>query len=978
MKKELAESGFNLISEKEMPEYRARGIWITHNITGCEIFHLLNDDSENLFSFTFKTPPEDCTGAAHIVEHAVLSGSKKYPLKDPFLSLLKGSMNTFLNAMTYPDKTTYPASSTLEKDYFNLMSVYGDAVFFPLLKKEVFHQEGCRFEIGSRGELSVNGVVYNEMQGNYSAHDSIAAEYSYRTLFPDSPYRHDSGGEPESILSLTYGQFLEFHKKYYHPSNCRIFLYGNIDTLRQCLFINEHFLSPFNSKITAPVIPAQPRWAAPREFFFTSPLGEEENGNGKSTITLNWLSVPASDPEQLMTLEVLAEILLGNAGSPLHKAVLDSGLGEDLSPLSGIEADLLETVFTVGIRGSHQENSGAFRDLVFNTLSDLVRNGIETNQIEGAFRRVEFRYREIRGGVPFGLRLLGKILKGWVHGEEPYSALAFEAPFKAVKTKLTENPKLIARALEDLFLNNPHYSLVTVTPDKDHALKEEKKIESILKEKEALLGSSDIQKIRNDNSALLAFQEQDDLPEIKGTIPILELADLPREIERIPAEKCAGTEFPCLSHDFFTNGICYFDIALDTGSLPKELFPYLPLYSKALCSCGLPGIPYYDVAGLLSLYTGGILSFAEASNRIDEPEKWESALFLRLKTLEADIEKGFDLFKKLMISADFNDKKRIAELVLEYRNDLKSSIINMGNSYAGLRAAAKISPVLAVEETWRGVEQYLFINSICGDLEKNISSIIDALFKIRIHLNRREGFKASLCGDSRVLPRILPLISSLYKDLSVEPLGAKTPLTVLNRTTAETLLIPSSVGYAATALPGTFFREPGHPAEHLLAHFLRTDYLWEKIRMRGGAYGVSASANGSEGIFLFSTYRDPQPAVSFTVFRDSLKALDRTRIKEELVKAIIGVIGKESHPLVPGEKCLINFRRYLYGISDEARQNKRDIILKAGVKELEESAEMLDKAFSQAVSVVLAGKETLESLNGISEDFTNFRLNLPL
>lgn len=978
MEKEVTRLGFTILGDHPMPEYRGRGIWLVHDETGCEIFHVLTEDKENLFAFTFNTPPKDSKGTAHIVEHAVLSGSKNYPLKDPFLTLLKGSMNTFLNAMTYPDKTTYPAASILEKDYFNLMAVYGDAVFFPLLRKEVFLQEGHRLEFGGEEVLSVNGVVYNEMTGSYASHESIAAEYSYRTLFPDSPYRFDSGGEPDSIVTLSYGQFKKFHETYYHPSNCRIFLYGDIDTVKQCSFLSDRFLSHFMGKKERPAINSPEKWKEPRSFTFTSPLGQEEDPAGKTTLTINWLTLPVSDSVDLLSLEVLAESLLGNAGSPLHKAILDSRLGEDISPLSGLEADLAQAVFTVGLRGTDPEKMEEFRVVVFNTLQELAEKGFQEEVLSGSLKRVEFRYREMKGGVPFGLRLLGKILKGWTQGQNPGDAVAFEKPFSIVKGRVKTDPGYLKEMITGLLLKNPHYSKVIVRPDTAHQEKEEEKIGAFIKEKEKTLTADIRREILSDMKSLRTFQDEEDSEEVVSSIPHLALEDLPGEVENIPFTKTDFSGVQGYNHDLFTNGVVYVDLALDTKPVPEELVPFLPLYSKIVCNAGIPGISYDEMARKLALHSGGIFSFLEASNRIDKPEEEEEYLFFRVKTLESDLSDGFSLFRDLILSADFSDKDRIADQVREYRNDLKSSILNMGNSYAGLRAASRLSTVLALEEKWRGITQFLFVNDLCESLEERLEGLVDSLVKIRGYLNCRDNLSVSICSDKKMFREAETLIEGFISYLSRKNPTGKREKGYPENIKGETLLIPGNIGYAATALPGTRLANPGYSGEQLLAHVLKTDYLWNRIRMKGGAYGVSASANGAEGIFLFSSYRDPQVAGSLPVFAESVKELQRELSKAELEKAIIGVVGKESHPMAPGEKSLVNFRRRLYGITDELRQAKRDSLLSCSPRDLSKAAEFLSGSFDQAVSSVLTGSDSLAGLSRISGDFIKNSLPIPV
>jgi len=584
----------------------------------------------------------------------------------------------------------------------------------------------------------------------------------------------------------------------------------------------------------------------------------------------------------------------------------------------------------------------------------------------------------MRGGVPFGLRLLGKTLKGWTHGQKPAEAVAFEKPFSKVKQRIEKELDFFQNLISRLLINNPHCSLVTVRPDALHEEREEEKISAYIEEKRVELNPQRKEQILSDMENLRIFQDTEDGEEVVSTIPVLALEDLPRDVEIISYEMDRISGIDCYYHDLFTNGIVYLDLAFNTKAIPEELVPYLPLYSKIVCNTGIPGVSYDEMARRLSLYTGGVISFLEASNRIDRPEEEEEYLFFRIKTLEPDLASGFSLVRQLLLASDFSDRNRIKDLVLEYRNDLKSSILNMGNSYAGLRAAARISPVLALEEKWRGISQYLFVNSLCESLDSHLEELVEALAKVRNHLNCRNNLSLSICSDHGVFPEAVKVLEEFIGSLGSQVFPRERKNWTLQKVTGETLLIPGNVGYAATAIPGARLSDPGYSREQLLAHLLKTDYLWNRIRMRGGAYGVSASANGSEGIFLFSTYRDPQVAGSLSVFIESLKEMQKELTLKEMEKAIIGVVGKESHPMVPGEKSLVNFRRRLYGIDDSTRQKRREAVLSCTPGEVCRAAEILGESRREAVSSVMAGALFLEDLGSINSDFEKHTVTIPV
>ncbi|ULQ60315.1 insulinase family protein [Brucepastera parasyntrophica] len=460
--------GFEITDIQELPEMNARGISARHTVTGLEVYHILNSDEENFFSYAFMTPSSDSSGTPHILEHSVLCGSKNYPLKDPFLVLVRQSVKTFLNAMTFSDKTVYPASSMVESDYFNLMSVYGDAVFFPGLEEWVFRQEGHRFEIDeASGKVSIQGVVFNEMKGNYSSFDSIAGDWSLKSLLMGTPYMHDSGGDPAEIPALTYEQFKDFHRKYYHPVNCRVFLCGNISTEKQLELLNERFLRHF-TPAEKPVFESIPQsFDQPRKFEIPAPA-ETGQDPEKTTVLLNWLLPDATDPVAILEASLLTEILMGHDGSPLNRVLLESGLGEDIAPASGLETEIKHMCFSIGLRGVHTRNTARVESTILETLAELEKNGMPEKDIQAAVRSIDFSNREVRrSGGPFALALMRRSLRGWIHGFGPSHTLRFIPAFEEVKRRIDGNPSYITDLLRKWLVGNKHRAVVVVYPDQN-------------------------------------------------------------------------------------------------------------------------------------------------------------------------------------------------------------------------------------------------------------------------------------------------------------------------------------------------------------------------------------------------------------------------------------------------------------------------------------------------------------------------------
>ena len=975
--------GFTVVSVDDIPEYRGRGIRLKHQVTGLDLYHLHNDDRENLFSFVFKTPASDNTGLAHIMEHCVLAGSEKYPVKDPFLSMMNGSMNTFLNAMTYPDKTVFPAASTVKKDYYNLMSVYADAVFFPLLKKEIFMQEGIRFEPSGDGTALPAGVVFNEMKGSYSNHDSIASEYSYRLLFPDTSYRYDSGGEPAAIPSLTYERFREFHRRYYHPSNCRIFLYGDIPTVEQLEFLQNNVLQGFSAGASAEDIDLQQAWDSPRRETVSCPAGTDGDDSGESgtTITINWKCGSTEDSFNILVFEILTEALMGNMGSPIYKAVVESGIGEDLSPVSGLDTDLRELVFCIGVRGSSSGRIEEFERLVISELEKLADGGIPERSLKGAIHRVEFRNREIRGGAPFGLRLMGRSLKGWLHGDAPDKTMGFEKPIKQLRDRLAENPRFFEELIRGRFIENMHRLTLCVEPEKSHNSRMETEITGAVADARKGFGSEELKAETDDFESFNTFQETPDPPGMSECIPTLDMDDLPREIKRISTVKEYVGDVPVYVHDLFTNGIIYIDFAVDIRDISDEDGMLLPFLSRMICSSGLPGMPYDEVALELALKTGGLYTFLESSRTAGPQPVRKDYLFFRLKTLEKDLETAFSLAVDMMLKSEITDPARVRDLLYEMRNDFKSSVIPAGHSFCAVKAGAQFDRVLEREDEWRGSRQLIYINSLAGNRE-GIPGLCKSLGQLRSRLFSRERMTFNITCSSDFQAPVKGLVAGFVSGLPSEELPFEMERDVENKPEFSygALSVPSSVSYTARAIPAGRLGEDRHAHESILAHLLKTNELWESVRMKNGAYGVYASVNGTEGLMTVSTYRDPRPAANLGALEAALSSAEAGRYTgRDLKNAVITVVGRDTKPLSPGEESLIGFRRELYCISDEIRQQKREAMLNCSVEDIAAAAGKLKNSLDKSVSVVMGGDEVIAGIaEKYGEEIKNNIVRLPL
>lgn len=962
-------TGFEVISNREMEEYDSRALHFRHLATGCEVFHLWNDDAENFYAFAFRTPPQDDSGVAHILEHSVLCGSRRFPLKDPFLVLLKGSLQTFLNAFTFPDKTVYPASSLVEKDFFNLMLVTADAVFFPLLQKEVFMQEAHHLE-PAEGEdqgngLKRTGVVYNEMKGVFSNPESVVANSSLRSLFSDSPYGFESGGHPRAIAGLTHQQLIEFHSRFYHPGNCRIFLYGNIPTPTTLEFLQNNFLKSFGPAGNDSSITAQRRWSKPRKLERTFPAE-----TGKSTVVLNWLTVPVADALKLLSFEVLSEILVGNEGAPLHKALLESKLGDDLSPATGLDTELTELVFTVGLRGTEPERSEDVERLVLATLADLVEQSIPEQLVQAALHRVEFRNSEIqRGGRPYSLTLMRRAMRGWLHGSTPENTLEFRRPMDVLKAEVQRGGYFEALIREHL-LENPHRSTVVVRPDPKQQQREQNEERAELQRVREQWGAAGLQRLEEELRQLKSFQEQQDSPEVLARIPALHLSDLRREVVTIDTERLdPHLRYPVLHHDLYTNGVVYLDLVFDTSAVDRQVLHLLPLFSRAVRGSGLPGMPYYDVAGELSLYTGGFGAALSADTAAAPARAVQRCLIFRVKMLEQNIEPAVNLVRDLFLRADFRDLDRLQTIVLEMRNDLRASLVPGGSHYAALRVSARMSPAAAIEEQWKGISQYIWLDTLSRHLEDRLPDLAGALESIRTSLLSPELLMVNLTCAQDSVERAVAAAADLAESLGGKEktgeqllrFAAENPLEPLPESTAEMLIGPMNVSFVAHAFQGSPFGTRENAHETVLGHYLTTGFLWEKVRMQGGAYGAGASANGLEAIFGFSSYRDPNTLNTLESFREALVYAARQELDSgAFQKVVLGAAGREERPMAPGEKGFVALKRELLGIRDDQRQARRNALIDCTPAQLRAAAEQLLSRFDGGTTAIVTHAGAVE------------------
>jgi hypothetical protein len=939
-KGQVLDSGFAIIDIVDLEELKATGIWAKHEKTSTEVFHILNEDSENLFAFSFATFPSDNTGAAHILEHSVLCGSERYPLKDAFIVLAQGSLQTFLNAITFPDKTVYPASSINEHDYFNLMSVYGDAVFRPLIPEWTFMQEGHRLEF-QNNKLTVTGVVYNEMKGAYSSLDTYAGHWSVKAVMPDTPYVFESGGDPQDIPNLSHEGLKEFHRTRYSPANCRVFLAGNIPTEKQLDFLNKNFFSELpGGKPCDPIIKTQ-RWNEPKKIHVPCPAGSET----KSTIFISWLCSDISDINESIALAALTEILLGHDGSPLTRTLVESGLGEDITPVSGLEGEVREVLFVAGLRsvkGNADKMSRKVEDLIFGELRKLVNEGIPPQEIEAALLALEFSQREIRrAGGPFSIIWMRRCLRSWLHGSKPWESLLISPAIAKIKENLAGNKRYFESLIEKYFLNNSHRALVILEPKKDFLPKQEEKFLKMLEDKEKSLSEDERRQIMDKSRILEEKQSEVDSPQALASIPHLSREDLNPRHDRIHRHHEDLRGVPALCHELYTNGITYIDLSFPVDVFTFDDYPWLQFFSRVVISVALPGMDYGEVSSLMARTVGGFLAILHtgsavksAQTQLAEPNYMQTAsgnfdlsgrdwILFRIKCLDDKIAPSMDLALRLINEADFTDSRRIRDLVLEMKNEANSSLAPLGHIYSSGRAGRFNSRSKRVEEKWGGLSQIEFVHRLA---KMSTKEIIKKLQFIQKKINEA-GLLVNITGSS--LNIACSEIAQRFGKFGPPVPRLQTVLCSCESAPKAEVFASRSlqVGFAAQTLNSAPFDTAEQVAEMVLVHQLSTGALWEDIRMKGGAYGAFINSDCLENCMSFATYRDPDPLRSLEVFsrileKDSPSYLHYSSQEDYLEKSIIGCYSKETRPRTAAEDGLVDFYRFLYGIDDNYRKNK--------------------------------------------------------
>ena len=956
---------FNLVREQNIPELNAVAKLYVHKRTGARLLSIINDDENKVFGINFRTTPKDATGVAHILEHSVLNGSEKYPVKEPFVELLKGSLATFVNAFTFPDRTCYPVASQNVQDFYNLIDVYMDAVLHPLISEQTLMQEGWHYEINDPGEpLTYKGVVFNEMKGAYSSPDGILDTRVTESLFPRHIYGTDSGGDPRHIPDLTYENFRGFWETYYHPSNSFIFFYGNDDP-EQRLKLMEAYLKPYKKKKVKSIVPLAKPFKRPKKVEYAYDAGDDKDIEKKHYLTVNWKLPDTSDPVLNFSFRILGHILIGTPASPLRKALVDSGLGEDLAGM-GMESELRHFIFSTGLKGTRKRHAKKIEKLIFDTLESLVQEGIDPDMVAASMNTVEFHLRENNtGSFPVGIALMRRALTTWIYDEDPFKLLAFEGPLNEIKQQLASDSHYFEKLIQTHLLENVHRTTLRLKPDPEYGRRFDEDEKARLAKIRESLSESQVAALVENTQKLKVRQETPDSAEALETLPVLKLKDLEKQNKSIPIETLELQDTKVLYHDLFTNGIVYLDLGLDLHALPPDLLPLTEIFARALLKMGTAKEDYVKLSQRIGKSTGGIYGSTMTATALGSQESI-ARLFLRGKATIQQSAELLDILKDVLLSANLDNKERLKQIILEEKAGLEASLVPSGHAYVNQRLRAQFSESGWAKDQMSGIGYLFTLRELAEDVSKRWKSVLKRLEAMRAALITRKALICNITLDAANWNTFKPQLESFLSALPATKVKCSS-FGVQPAQKKEGLTIPAQVNYVGK---GANLYDLGYEYDgstEVILGYLRMAYLWEKIRVQGGAYGAFVAFDDASGVFTYLSYRDPNIAATLDNYDKAaafLKTLDAARLSDnELTKAIIAAIGEMDAYQLPDAKGYTSMIRYLTNRTEALRQKKREEVLSANGEDFIAFGEVLEKVAQSNAVEVMGSQNALESAN---------------
>lgn len=952
-------NGFKLIEKKNIDEIKSTAWTFAHIKSGAKLLYLQNEDDNKVFSIAFRTPPKDNKGIPHILEHSVLCGSVKFPTKEPFVELIKGSLNTFLNAMTFPDKTMYPVASRNNKDFLNLMNVYLDAVFYPNIYNtpEIFMQEGWHYELDNKNsDIFYKGVVYNEMKGAFSSPETTIRRISQQSLFKDTPYGYISGGDPDEIPKLSYEEFIDFHKTYYHPSNSYIYLYGDLDIIEHLDFIDKEYLNNFSKEIINSNIPLQKPYNKMTELVRPYPISSDESDKNKTFLSLNYVIDNVSNRELCMAFDILTHILLGTPAAPLRKALLKSGICKDV--IYNFNNSLLQPTFSIILMNSNEHHKEDFKNIITETLNHLIDKGIDKKLIQASINITEFKLREADfEGLPKGIIYSILSLNSWLYDKNPTTGIEYENTLKKIKKSLETN--YFENLIEKYILKNTHCSLVILKPDKALAKKESDKIEKYLNIYKSNLKDRELDILIERTKTLKEMQNTPDSLEALTTIPLLSLDDIKKKIEKLPLVEKVENDIKILFHPQFTSGISYVNLIFDSTAVNQEHIPYIGLLADILGKICTKKYNYSDLSNEINIHTGGINFTTDLFIEINPPFKYHPKFTVSSKALTFRLPELIDLILEIINNTDFSNRKRLKEIVQEIKSQIEMEIMSKGHIITSERLESYISQDGYYNEMIDGLSYYKFISEIENSFTNRADEIIEILETVSNLIFNKNNLIISFTSEEEDYKKFGNAIHLLDRSLNNDKLKHH-HYEFKTEKRNEGLLTQSNVQYIAK---GYNFRDLGFNWKGsmlVLKLILGTDYLWNRVRVVGGAYGAFTVLKMNGNVNLVS-YRDPNLKETFKVYNETGNYIRNfTPTKREMDKFIIGTIGQIDRPLTPSMKGERATEYYLRKITYNDLLKEREEILDTKPEDIRRYAKLFDEIANNNYICVLGNEQVIK------------------
>lgn len=963
---DLAE--YEILDEHRVEDVQSDGFILRHKKSGARIAILSNNDDNKVFYIGFRTPPEDETGVPHIIEHTTLCGSKKFPVKDPFIELAKGSLNTFLNAMTYPDKTVYPVASCNDQDFKNLMDVYLDAVFNPNITKyeEIFKQEGWHYELTDKDdELKINGVVYNEMKGAYSSPDEVLSSQIYRSLFPDNTYSKDSGGNPEYIPKLTYEAYLDFYHKYYHPSNSYIYLYGDMDVVERLEWLDKEYLSLYDYKKVNSEINKQPAFDEIKNVEAQYSITMDDTQENKTYLSYNRVVGDTLDEMLYQAFDVLDYALVSSPGAPVKQALIDAGIGDDV--YGSYDAGILQPVFSFVAKNANASQADEFESIIESTLKEVVKTGINKEALLAGINSSEFKFREADfGQFPKGLLFGLNCLDSWLFDDmKPFIHLECLGTFaklrKAVDTDYFE------KLIQEYLLDNTHGSSVTVKPKRGLGNEREEALAKELSDYKASLSDEEIKKLIEDTEHLKKYQEEPSSDEDLRKLPMLTRADMKKNAMPFSNIEDELLDVKVVRHDIESNGIDYISFLFDAGDFAQSELGYLGFFTNALGLVSTEKYSYTDLANATNIYTGGISTGTASHPDIKDRYNFVFKFEVKLKVLEKNLDKALELMEQMLLSSDFTDTKRLGELVAQIKARLQANLSSSGHLVAAMRSMSSFSRYALYQDELKGIAFYRSICRIEKELSESPKSVSDKLAAIAKKLFARNRMLISFTGNNEAYCNAKPSLEKVIAGFDkMSAVGNQAE--VHFNTAKEAFIDASQIQYVAKT--GDFICE-GYEytgALRLLRIILSYDYLWINVRVKGGAYGCMNTFLRS-GESYFVSYRDPNLSDTLDVY-DRIPEYIKSFSPDErdMTKYIIGTFSALDTPMNPEAKGSRSLSAYLEGITYEQIQKERNEILNAQPEDIRRLADLVEAVLKKDSICVIGNENMIKESAGLFEN----------